>query len=262
MFLTRLNIFDSENPYYKEGGKFNSFSADVQMPNCTCYAYLRMEEMMELTEPNNYLISSAGGFPNAKNWFNSTSLPKGYVLREGSIAVFDGNYGHVCVVEKIIDSNHAIITQSQYDSNKARRDYKYWEKRSAELTVGKATLAGVGKLIGFIYPPINDKRVARNEEKNQVGIIDDFVNVRESANGNIKDQGCYCPAGVYNVLNTKEVDGFVWYKLDNKCWVREGDWLVHYPKESDEIGELKRTIKSLQDKLSRIKEILNADDQL
>lgn len=256
MFLTRLNIFSQDNPYYIQGGRFNTFSADVQMPNCTCYAYLRMEEMMELTSPNNNLVSSAGGFPNAKNWYNTTSLPKGQVLREGSIAVFDGNCGHVCVVEKILDPTHAIISQSQYDSNKARRDYKYWERRSAELAPGKATLAGIGKLIGFIYPPIKDVRTKRDEGKEQVQIVDDFVNVRDSADGNIKNQGCYCPAGIYNVLDSKEIDGFVWYKLDSKCWVRDGDWLVHYPEPSNEVSELKREIASLTDKLNKIKEII------
>ena len=256
MFLTRLNIFEPDNPYYVQGGKFNTFSADVQMPNCTAYAYLRMEEMMELTEPNNYLISKDGGFPNAKNWYKTTPLPKGEQMREGSIAVFDGNYGHVAAVEKILDSNHAIITQSQYDSNKARRDYKYWERRVAELTVGKATLAGIGKLIGFIYPPIADRRVKRDESKEQIEVIDDFVNVRDAANGKIKNAGCFCPAGIYNVLNSKEADGFVWYKLDSKCWVRDGDWLVHYPEPSNEVSELKREIASLTEKLKKIKEIV------
>lgn len=261
MWLTRLNIFSEDNPYYVKGGEFNDYTGDIQMPNCTTYAYLRMEESLELTEKNDCLIRSSGGFPNAKNWYATTPLPKGSELREASIAVFDGQYGHVAFVEKVIDSTHAIISQSQYDSNKSRRDYKYWEKREVSLIVGQATLSGVGKLIGFIYPPVNDKRVQRNE-KEQIEILEDYVNVRSAANGDIRNVGCYCPVGIYNVLNSKEADGFIWYKLDTQTWVREGEWLVHYPKGDDETQALKREISRLKEKLAKIREICDAYDKI
>lgn len=194
---------------------------------------------------------SALGYPTAKDWMKDTLLPTGDYIRDGCVAVFNGNMGHVAFVERKIDETNAIITESQYDSNKDLRNYKYWQKRTVELEVGKATLAGVGELLGFIYPDIKDIRTER-KNKPQIEITEDYVNVRTSANGSIKSVGCYCPMGVYDVLNSKEVDGYLWYKIDSKSWVREGSWLKYYPAEDDEITQLREENKLLKEKLDRI----------
>ena len=246
MYLGRLSAAGIDSsPYYVPGGNFNTYSptSDIQMPNCTMYAYLRSFESTDAAEPFPIARDSLG-FGNAKNWFSNSPLPKGYEIKTGSIACFDGNFGHVAFVEEKYDDTHALISESQYDDNKSLRNYKYWQKRVVELIPGKATLSGVGALQGFLYLPINDKRTERNG-KEQVEIIEDYVNVRSSAAGEILKQGCYCPMGIYDVLNSKEVDGFMWYKLDSKSWVREGEWLIHYKKENDELAELKRAMREI-----------------
>ena len=246
MYLERLNRFSEDNPYYKIGGEFNTYQGDVMMPNCCAYAYLRMEEAMELQTKDNYLIRESGGFGNAKTWFDTTPLPKGYELKSGCIGVFNGVAGHVLWVERKIDDTHAIITESQYDDDKTLRNYKYWNRRTVELEVGKATLGGVGALIGFIYPSIKDIRTER-KNKPQIEITEEFVNVRTSADGSVKNIGCYCPMGIYDVLNTKEVDGFVWYKIDSKSWVK------YYPVEDD---SLKTENEQLKADMKKIEEIV------
>ena len=257
MYLERLNIFADDNKYYSYGGAFYNCDYVNMMPNCTEYCLLRTFEAMETDAPVQLFNGrSALGYPKAKDWLKDTILPTGTELKDGCVAVFDGNYGHVAFVERKIDETHAIITESQYDDNKQGYDYwktqknnKYWRKRTVELKVGKATLSGVGELIGFIYPEIKDIRTTR-QNKPQIEILEEYVNVRTSANGDIKNVGAYCPMGIYDVLNTKEVDGWVWYKIDSKSWVREGEWLKYYPEENslkEENEQLKADMKKIEE---------------
>ena len=251
MFLERLSSKGIDtSPYYVPNGQYNTSPpySEVQMPNCVMYAFCRTYEETEATERYD-VARVGGGFGNAKDWYSQSPLPKGSKMKTGAIACFDGTYGHVAIVERVIDSNHALISESQYDSDKSLRNYKYWQKRIVELEVGKATLSGVGALQGFLYPSINDIRTSRNN-KPQIEILEEFVNVRSSAGGKIKVDGCYCPMGIYDVLNTKEVDGFVWYKIDSKSWVREGSWLKHYAA-NDEVGELKADMKKIYEIIKR-----------
>lgn len=252
MYLERLGVFADDNPYYQYGGEFYNCLYDNMLPNCTEYCLLRIFEAMEVSSPVQLFSNrSPLGYPTAKDWIKYTLLPTGDYIRDGCGAVFNGNYGHVCFVERKIDDTHAIITESQYDANKDLRNYKYWNKRTVELQVGKATLSGVGELIGFIYPPIKDIRTTR-QNKAQIEILEEYVNVRTSANGSIKVDGCYCPMGIYDVLNQKEVDGWIWYKIDSKSWVREGDWLKYYPEENS----LKEENEQLKADMKRIEEIV------
>lgn len=233
MWLQRLSRFSEGNEYYIQFGKFNVYTGTTQMPNCTAYAKLRMSEECELKEPQSTFVGrSATGFSEAKNWFNDTALPKGYELKEGAIAVFDGASGHVCVVEKKISDTKAIISQSQWTKDKSIRDYRYWEIKEVDLIVGKATISGVGALIGFIYPNINDIRVERDAQKEQLAIVEDMVNARNRAEGEYTCMGLYVPQGTYNVLSKKVVNDYTWYKLDTNVWVREGSWTKYYPKET------------------------------
>lgn len=253
MYLERLSASGIDtSPYYIPNGQFNTASptSDVQMPNCTCYCYSRAFESTEAAKP--YPIARTTlGYGNAKTWYDKSPLPKGSVLKTGSIAVFSGTAGHVAYCERVIDSNHALISQSQYDSNKSLRNYKYWEKREVELTVGKATLSGVGKLIGFIYLPINDIRVGRNTDKDQIQITEDMVNVRIEPNGDLFQKGCYIPRGIYNVLESRKVGEYNWYCVEANHWVREGEWLKFYPRVNpeSELAKENEELKKLNEQL-------------
>ena len=260
MYLQRLSIFDyANNKYYVPNGDFNTKSStnSLQMPNCTMYAYLRANEALEaISRTKGIARAGSTGFGNAKTWYEETGYPTGTELKEGSIAVFDGNCGHVAFVEKKIDSTHAIISESQYDDDKSLRNYKFFRSRQVELVVGKATLSGVGKLKGFIYLPVDDVRTDRNLLNDQVDVTKDYLRVRDAAGGATVSSGLYCPVGLYNVLETKEAElngtNYTWYKLEDGFWIAhiEGETL-YYPKQSDSTKD--EEIKRLKKSLSEIK---------
>lgn len=247
--LTNAGIEDSE--YYVRSG------ADTDMPNCTRYAYDRAKESCQDLDLK--IARASGGFGNAKTWYDTTTYPKGSKLRQGAIAVFDGTYGHVAYVERVIDDTHAIVTQSNYNANKSLRNWWYWEKREYELVVGKA-ISGTGALKGFIYCPINDIRVGRDISKNQVEVIAELVNVRKSPslNGD-KYIGQFCPLGIYNVFEWVDADGYTWAKLEENCYIACGEWAKVYKVEDKEKAELIKENKALKEKLRKIGVIVNGD---
>lgn len=239
MWLRRLQasgVVSPYNKYYDPNGSFNIYTGSVRMPNCTAYAYLRAQEAEQLIKRDPYLINSNGGFGNAKTWYATTPLPKGSVLREGAIAVFDGNCGHVAIVEKKINDHHAILSESNYDDDKSRRDWKYWQTRDTELIVGQSTISGVGPLIGYIYLDIDDKRVLRNGNKDQLRVNYDYINVRQGPGlDSPKYSGCFCPDGIYDILDTAEADGYTWYKLADNYWIAGIEEVEILPKSGDKI---------------------------
>ena len=258
MYLERLNTAGMEtSPYYAPNGKFNPAGKydDTQMPNCTRYCNCRANEALNAKTPQS-IAKVGGGFGNAKEWWSQSPLPKGYTLKPGCIAVFDGTYGHVAFVERVIDSTHALISESSYDPNKNLRNWKYWQKRIVELVPGKATLAGVGKLFGFLYCDVDDIRTKRNTNE-QIEVTADFVNVRVKPDGEVYREGCFCPPGIYDVLQSKKSGDYMWYRIDANCWVREGDWIKHYPAEDwgDKVRQLEEENRILKAKLAEIKRI-------
>ena len=241
MYRERLSVQgvdskDNPNKYYKPNGEFNPYSAtsSLALPNCTMYCNCRGYEAMEATERFNW-IRSTSGWGNAKTWWTSTVMPKGSEIKTGSVAVFDGNYGHVAFVERKIDSTHALISESNYDDNKSLRNWKYWRARIVELKVGKATLSGVGKLLGFIYLPINDIRVNRDKTKDQVSVIAEMINVRKSPSLSGEPYtGTFCPLGIFNVLDKHDADGYTWYKLEEDNWIAGIKGSVTYYEHEEE----------------------------
>ena len=258
MYLERLSVDGiPELDYYKPNGTYNTSSpnSSVQMPNCTMYCYCRGFEAMEATSCIPW-VRPQGGFGNAKTWYSTTTLAKGSTLKTGSVAVFDGNYGHVAFVERKIDATHAIISESNYDDDKSLRNWKYWQKREVELVVGKSTLSGIGPLIGFIYLPINDIRVNRDKSKEQVLVKESSVRVRKTANGKVYD-GLYCPLGYYNVLKYVDKGSYKWAKLAENYFIAVYDnanncpvsWAVMYnitEEDQETIADLKKQITTLK----------------
>lgn len=254
MYLERLSVQgvdsnDNPNKYYVPSGQFNTASkyADINLPNCTQYCLCRGYEAMEAEERFPW-VRSTPGFGNAKTWYSTTILPKGSILRSASVAVFDGTYGHVAFVERRIDDTHAIISESNYSSDKTRRDWMYWRARVVELKVGKATLDGVGKLIGFIYLPVNDTRTLLDNKKDQVEVNCDCLNVRVSPSTSAdKYDGLYCPPGVYDVLNIQEADGYTWYKISSKSWIAGVDDVIYHKAIDEDDSDINEDDEDMSD---------------
>jgi hypothetical protein len=74
------------------------------------------------------------------------------------------------------------------------------------------------------------KPVARNEMAWQVEVVADELRIRESAslNGN---QLFIADKGIYNVIQSKEADNYVWYEIEKDRWIatNEGNWTINYP---------------------------------
>lgn len=76
------------------------------IPNCTGYAYGRELE-----------AGSASGLPtssNAIDWYNAYTGSKGNAPALGGVVCFGGGYGHVGVVEQIVDANTIVCSESNY----------------------------------------------------------------------------------------------------------------------------------------------------
>jgi len=139
MFSKRLKAPSKSNKYYFKNNIF--YKSGYGMPNCTCYAYGRIYELLD-REPK--LPTN-----NAENWYNDTSYKKGNVPKLGSVICFskgkihngkDGA-GHVGVVEEIRSDGTIITSNSGYKST-----YFYLQTLKPPYK-----LKGY-KLEGFIYP--------------------------------------------------------------------------------------------------------------
>lgn len=247
MYLERLNATTlKESPFYRILGN------DNDMPNCTEYCFCRAREA---SGDFNLQIARNSGYGSAKTWFDTTNYPKGSELKTGSIAVFNGTCGHVAFVERVINEHRALISDSRYNKNKSIRDDRYFRTLETDLICGKSTLQGVGNLIGFVYVPINDKRVSRDTGKLQVEITEPYVNARVNPNG--AKTGLFIPQGIYNIMQLEDYKGgYRWAKLDDNVWVALGTWTNLY-EPTIKYQEDKTDLHKLQDKLARIEAIIH-----
>ena len=69
--------------------------------------------------------------------------------------------------------------------------------------------------------------------------------------------------GIYNYYETKENDGYTWYRIgDNKWLAANDDWITIYPKKEEqldknlEIENLKKEINTLAEENKNLKEQL------
>lgn len=240
MFLERLSSQGITSSKYYQDSYFNHAKGTINdMPNCTDYTVCRTNEACDTSTPlQMFRNMGAGNFPNADLFYDYSILPKGSELKPGSIACFDRNGGsmHVIFVERVYDDGYCLITDSRYDPNKSLRNDRYWRKIDhVRLQVGKHAegVPGCGILQGFIYLPINDIR-GRNSLVNQVEVTQEMVNVRVSPEGDILIPGCFCPMGFYTIQETRIVNDYTWFKLQDNVWIREGEWTKLYPATEDE----------------------------
>lgn len=126
--LTRGNIYDANNPYYRT---YNSFPYDYNtgMPNCTSFCYGRWNEISLVTSNPYWGFHGNGG-----DWYNE-GVAAGYQHstswnpQVGALISWSGTgAGHVAVVEQVIyDANNnpvSIVTSNSI----YRREYGADEK--------------------------------------------------------------------------------------------------------------------------------------
>lgn len=252
MFLERLDAPILGTEYYKPNG------TATDMPNCTKYCHDRSQESCQNPSLKMFKDSGASGFPEADNWLDKTILPTGNDPKAGSVAVFSNNGGskHVAFVERVNDDGTVLITDSRYDDDKSLRNDRFWRMvDNVVLKVGKIpTISGVGELLGFMYLPIKDLRVNRDSTISQLEIVKHGVRCRENygKNSAIVNEGCYVPLGIYDVLETREADGYIWCRVDDSSWIAHDDsWSNLYLVDTDDFDkELTRFVNMMKNEHS------------
>lgn len=134
--------------------EYNNFVKNgISVPNCTVHVAARWAELFNHNAKEELWGDYDHVLGNAKYWYADKSigvnkdLKRGSKPKLGAIVCFDGNYGHVCVVEKI-EGNKVTCSYQEKDGTPFSLATENW-------TVGKTyPKYGWGKFQGYIYPPV------------------------------------------------------------------------------------------------------------
>lgn len=153
-FTPRLNDSGMKESKYYNDPAYNSFckQASTKLPNCTCYCMGRWTEIYG-KQIKDLFFGTTQVIGDAKYWYNANSgncpnptFKRGSVAKLGAILCFDGNAGHVAVVEKI-EGDKVTISYSEHGG-------AYFGTKTDTFKVGTAyTKYGWGKVQGYIYFP-------------------------------------------------------------------------------------------------------------
>lgn len=185
-----------------------------------------------------------GSYTNAKDWLENYRDPwvvKGtdYTPRQGDIAVFDGEYGHV----QFMETDVMFAEYSNGDPNSFRTGK--FEKK--------------GNLLGFLhYPYERVETVERNENVNQIETTDEQLRIRTAPSLSAEIVG-HVQLGYYNVLQQSEADGYTWYEIAKDRWC--ANITVNY-LPSDETDFVKQLEKFLNDTKAKITALENQNSEM
>lgn len=118
-------------------------------------------------------------------------------------------------------------------------------------------------------PPVEinePKPVKVDTTKHQVEVIADELRIREMPSLDGK-QLFLCDKGFYNVINTHEADGYLWYEIEMNRWIatKEGAWTIDKPivqeqvivDLNDKIKELTLEVNEMLTVIQTIKSVVN-----
>lgn len=244
MFLARLSEAGiKESPYYNDNS-LSAFNGTANaMPNCTAYAFARTAELCAPANVRDNVLFARKGADNAKAWYSATLWDKGSVPKVGAIACWDGELGHVAVVEEVLDDGSVLVSQSNFGGT-------FFETKEYSCKVGEIT-DGVGLVFqGYIYNPyVNDIRTYSIHD-GQVDVIADRLRARKSPNGELYD-GLYCPVGTYDVISIMHEGDYDWARIDDGVWIAMNEgWTVL--REATETGDFEAYVKELDSILGEI----------
>ena len=215
----------------------------------------------------------APGFTNAKDWIANYKEPwvpvllsnePNYIPSPGDVIVFNGNYGHVAVVESIISDGVYYVSD--------------WN-RVAPLTYAVAEwkantpLPGTGPVIGYLHYPGSFNYVTPVLEDNtvdQIKATDGTLRVRLAPN--LKGTYyCSITPGYYNVLSKTaatvedriaEPALTTWYEIEKGKYCANITTEYKPAKGSADIVKLLQQLidefESVKNENSRLKEKINA----
>lgn len=146
----------ADNPYWQTETPPPLPPHDYGLPNCTCYAWGRVLEILtEAGYPNAYqevYNNLVPNFGHAYTWNTDTLWTTSSEPALGAVAVYDtvGSAvpGHVAVVEEIQDANTITLSQSNYDG-------AYFETKTVTRSENWYPPSGLITFKEFIILPIS-----------------------------------------------------------------------------------------------------------
>lgn len=182
------------------------------------------------------------GSMNAKSFYAYAlkwGLPTGQEPKVGACACWDGGKskkGHVANVEEVDKkTGDCSLSSSGFEAYK----FKLQKKCNKKNNYG---MSSSYKFLAFIYNPHIievTKPVERNEDTNQLKILKNKLRIRiePSLNGAVLDFAV--KDGIYNDLETKEADGYIWHKIAENNWLAQVDGYVELlPKVEYKVGDI------------------------
>lgn len=87
--------------------------------------------------------------------------------------------------------------------------------------------------------PVITPNVERDEYKNQIEVKVEKLRIRTEPSLNGKEIG-YANPGFYNYFETKEADGYTWYRISDSNWIAYNEeWENIYPAKEDKFVQFK-----------------------
>lgn len=189
---------------------------------CTWYSYYRALEN-GMSAPCYWdRATKTGSYTNAKDWLENYREPwevkdPGYTPKAGDILVYDGEFGHVIFME-------TDVMTSEYRNGDPN------SFRNAKLGDFKGDLLGI---LHYPYEPVSP--VERNENVAQIETTDDSLRIRTQPSLEAEIVG-HVQLGFYNVLDSKENDGYTWYEISKDRWCANIT-TKYLPKNEDDFIE-------------------------
>ena len=212
------------------------------LANCVGYASGRYNELIQYARDFNEcrytnLRCNASGFIERAV---EASLEIGNTPRVGSIMCWgggNGGCGHVAVVERVDSNNQVYTSESDYGGTAFFNALRTNDN-------GRWGLASSFYFRGFIYqqPDVQDwingasitPNVDRDEYKDQLEVKVPELRVRVDPSTSSGILGL-ASMGYYNYFETRDSDGFTWYKIGDKNWIAYSpDWVTIFPAKPKE----------------------------
>lgn len=196
-----------------------------------------------------------------------TSLPVGKVIKQGDVYYQEGTKGYATG-----NHIHLSISKGKFTGNGwHKNEHGNWVANN-QYDVHKALfLDGKTKVLndgGYQWVKTESykidnvtKNVERDESMEQVEVLVEQLRVRKEPNLKGEILG-YAKKAIYNVLDKKEADGYLWFKIAENQWIatsEEQGWTKHYPATNYEklYKEADEKIKLLEAEVSALKEKIN-----
>ena len=170
--------------------------------------------------------TKTGSYTNAKDWLENYREPwevkdVNCTPKAGDILVYDGEYGHVIFME-------TDVMTSEYRNGDPN------SFRNAKLGDFKGDLLGI---LHYPYEPLNP--VERNENVAQIETTDDSLRIRTEPSLEAEIVG-HVQIGYYNVLDSKENDGYTWYEIAKDRWCADITTKYLPGESSDFVKEIEK----------------------